>query len=174
MCNVIQVGEESTPCKLRFGEDFKGPKIPFGCQADYWTGPRKKPKQDPKYEPTSKPGVFLGYVVHPGFDFRTEFVVASLQDIKIANYADKVNVLRVIKINEPEVINFCLRERHDGVRDGRVQAPIEGHEVQSPCGSRSPDSGEVLNKAEPDDPFSKNPGKRAVYNPGWLAFMQHV
>ncbi len=54
MCNIIQVGEEATPWKIRFGEDLKGPKIPFGCQIDYWTGPRKRPKPDLKYEPTSK------------------------------------------------------------------------------------------------------------------------
>ena len=29
-------------------------------------------------------------------------------------------------------------------------------------------------RGESSDPFSKNPGKRAVYHPGWLAFMNHV
>ena len=98
MRNVFQIGEEITPWKLRFGENFKGPKIFFGCQIDYWTGPRKRPKSDLKYKPTSKPGIFLGYVVRPGFDFRTEFIVASLQDMRIASYEDNVNVIRVIKV----------------------------------------------------------------------------
>ena len=125
MCNVIQIGEEITPWKLRFGEDYKGPKIPFGCQIDYWTGPRKRPKSDLKFEPTSKPGIFLGYVVHPGFDFRTEFIVASLQDMRVANFEDKVNVVRVIKVSEPEVINFPLQDRLTRTRDGCDQAPVE-------------------------------------------------
>ena len=96
MSNVIQVGEEATPWKIRFGENFKGPKIPFGCQIDYGTGPRKRPKPDLKYEPTSKPGIFLGYVVHPGFDFRTEFIVASLKEIRLASFDEKVNVVMKI------------------------------------------------------------------------------
>ena len=146
MCNVVQIGDEITPWKLRFGEDYKGPKIPFGCQIDYWTGPRKRPKSDLKFEPTSKPGIFLGYVVHPGFDFRTEFIVASLQDMRVANFEDKVNVLRVIKVSEPEVINFPFT-RSTGIESETavVKHPLRSsmtyfrkkHRMQSPCGSRS-------------------------------------
>ena len=72
-----------------------------------------------KYEPTSKPGIFLGYVVHPGFDFRTEFIVASLKEIRLASFDEKVNVLRVIKVSEPEVIRFPLKDRQSRIREGR-------------------------------------------------------
>ena len=182
MCNVIQVGEETTPWKIRFGEDFKGPKIPFGCQIDYWTGPRKRPKPDLKYEPTSKPGIFLGYVVHPGFDFRTEFIVASLKEIRLASFDEKVNVLRVIKVNEPEIIRFPLKDRQDRIREGREsQASIDdidqedSIEAQDSKPVREPEpSGKAEGASSPSDPNSVNPGKRAVYNPGWSAFMKHV
>ena len=56
---------KDTPWKLRFGNGFEGPLIPFGCKVDYWTGPRKRPKKQMKFDPTSEPGIFLGYVIHP-------------------------------------------------------------------------------------------------------------
>ena len=175
MCNTIQVGEEITPWKLRFGEDFKGPKVPFGCQIDCWTGPRKRPKQDLKYEPTSKPGIFLAYVVHPGF------VVASLKDMRLASFDEKVNVLRVININESEIIRFPLRERQDRIREGRDTPPIEDLddedtvEAQDAKPVRKPGpSVQGERGVAPSDPLSRNPGKSAVYSPGWVAFMKHV
>ena len=182
MSNVIQVGEEATPWKIRFGENFKGPKIPFGCQIDYWTGPRKRPKPDLKYEPTSKPGIFLGYVVHPGFDFRTEFIVASLKEIRLASFDEKVNVLRVIKVNEPEIIRFPLKDRQCRIREGREsQTSIDdvdqedSIEAQDSKPVRDPEPSEKAEGASsPSDPNNANLGKRAVYNPGWLAFMKHV
>ena len=89
---------KDTPWKLRFGTDFEGPLIPLGCKVDYWTGPRKKPKKQMKFEPTSEPGIFLGYVIHPGFHWRKEFAVASLKQINDADFDQSVTVLRVLKV----------------------------------------------------------------------------
>ena len=36
MQNVMSRTGSDTPWKIRFGESFKGPLIPFGCRIDYW------------------------------------------------------------------------------------------------------------------------------------------
>ena len=64
--NVISRSGQISPWKLRVGKDFQGPLIPFGCQVDYWNGPRKRRVKDGlKFEPTSSEGIFLGHVVNP-------------------------------------------------------------------------------------------------------------
>ena len=75
--NIQDHPEILSPWELRFGEKFKGPNIPFGARIDYWTGPKLKPKKDLRFDPTSNPGVFLGYAMQPGFVWRNEFLVAS-------------------------------------------------------------------------------------------------
>ena len=103
--------------------------------------------------------------------------------MRVASFEDKVSVLRVIKVSEPEVINFPLQDRLNRIRDGRSQAPVEElddvfpEEAQDAKPVRKPEPSDEVEpkvRGEPSDPFSKNPGKRAVYNPGWLAFMKHV
>ena len=80
MQNVISRSGQSSPWKLRFGIDFQGPLIPFGCQIEYWNGPRKRRVKDGrKFEATSSEGIFLGYVVHPESMWKEEFFVASLK-----------------------------------------------------------------------------------------------
>jgi hypothetical protein len=59
---------------LRLGSKFEGPLIPFGCLVDYWNGPRKKNKDGLRFDPTSSPGLFLGYAVHPEFSWRKNHV----------------------------------------------------------------------------------------------------
>lgn len=95
---------KDTPWKLRFGNGFEGPLIPFGCKVDYWTGPRKRPKKQMKFDPTSEPGIFLGYVIHPGFRWRKEFAVASLRQINHARFDQFVAVLIVLKVAVPDRI----------------------------------------------------------------------
>jgi len=65
MQNVIATGGDKSPWELRFGSKFDGPLVPFGCLVDYWNGPRKKNKEGLRFDPTSSPGLFLGYAIHP-------------------------------------------------------------------------------------------------------------
>ena len=87
--------EIKSPWELRFGEKFKGPNIPFGARIDYWIGPKLKPKKDLRFDPTSNPGVFLGYAIQPGFIWRNEFHVASLKDLMEKDFNEAVQVIRV-------------------------------------------------------------------------------
>ena len=80
MQNVLATGGGPSPRELRFGSKFEGPLIPFGCLVDYWKWPRKKNKEGLRLDPTSSPGLFLGYAIHTEFSWRKEFMIAPTKD----------------------------------------------------------------------------------------------
>ena len=53
MQNVLSAGGKTSPWEQMFGEKFDGPLIPFGCSEGL------------RFDPTSSPGLFLGYAIHP-------------------------------------------------------------------------------------------------------------
>ena len=88
--------------------------------------------------------------------------------MRIAGYEDKVNVIRVIKVSEPEIINFPLQNRLSRIRDGRDQASDEELEDMFPDDAqdakpvRKPEpSDDVEPKAKGDLPihFLRTPGR---------------
>ena len=173
---------KDTPWKLRFGTDFTGPLIPFGCKVDYWSGPRKKPKRQMKFEPTTEPGIFLGYVIHPGFHWRKEFAVVSLKQFNEADFDQAVTVLRVLKVSIPGNIEFPCRKRADAIREGRLKPnqlcdeedalpPLEDQDAQ-PVREPGPAKRTVaeIEAGQPVQPSSAS----AVYHQGWLEFFKHV
>ena len=78
--NIQDEHDMKPPWELRFGEKFKGPFIPFCARIDYWIGPKLKPKKELRFVPTSNPGVFLGYAIQAGFNWRHEYVVLPLRE----------------------------------------------------------------------------------------------
>ena len=173
---------KDTPWKLRFGTDFEGPLIPFGCKVDYWTGPRKKPKRQMKFEPTTEPGIFLGYVIHPGLHWRKEFAVASLKQINDADFDQSVTVLRVLKVSVPEKIEFPCRRRADAIREGSLkpnqlcddQDALPPPEEQDAQPVREPGPAKrTITDIEAGQPAQQSSAS-AVYHQGWLEFFKHV
>ena len=78
--NIAQFDDEDqSPWELRFGERFKGPIVPFGCKIDYSTGPRKRVEDDLRFDPTSAPGIFIGYILRPGVCFGTNTLSCHFQ-----------------------------------------------------------------------------------------------
>ena len=117
--NIDQDPERTSPWKLRFGEDFKGPHIPFGARIDYWTGPKNKPKKGLKFDPSSNPGVFLGYAIHPEFVWRKEYLVIPLKEAMEKDFADPVSAIRVFNLSLPDTgIQFPLKGKYNAIREG--------------------------------------------------------
>ena len=111
------------PWELRFGEKFKGPNIPFGARIDYWTGPKLKPKKDLRFDPTSNPGIFLGYAMQPGFIWRNEFLVASLKDLMEKDFNESVQVVRVNQLTVPDgPFVYPLKGRYKAIREGLYES----------------------------------------------------
>ena len=67
--NITDHSDYHSPWKVRFGEGFPGPYLPFGCQINFWTGPKNRPNKLLKLNQTSRAGLFLGYPIHPDFVF---------------------------------------------------------------------------------------------------------
>ena len=117
--NIQDHPEILSPWELRFGEKFKGPNIPFGARIDYWTGPKLKPKKDLRFDPTSNPGVFLGYAMQPGFIWRNEYLVASLKDLMEKEFNEAVQVVRVNQLTVPDgPFVYPLKGRYKAIREG--------------------------------------------------------
>jgi hypothetical protein len=136
-----------------------------------------------KFEPTTEPGIFLGYVIHPGFHWRKEFAVASLKQINDADFDQSVTVLRVMKVSVPENIEFPCRKRADAIREGRLRPnqlcddeeddlpPLEEQDAQ-PAREPGPVRRTIkdIEAGQPAQPSSAS----AIYHKRWLEFLKHV
>ena len=169
MQNIIATGGKASPWELRFGEKFDGPMIPFGCLVDYWNGPRKKNKDNLRFDPTSSPGIFLGYAIHPEFSWRNEFMIVPSKNL-VENEANGTSsVLRVMKIIKPDDTHFPLQGRSEFGKD----APG----LDQALGNQWP----TLEDQDAPMPEDVGPGEsyqlstaHAVHDEAWLPFMRHI
>ena len=161
--NILGTGGNPSPWELRFGSKFIGPLTPFGRIVDYWNGPSLR------FDPTSSPGLSLGYAIHAEFMWRKEVMVIPTKDL-IENEANgTASVLRVLKINKP----------------GKTQYPLQG---RSTFGKDEPGLTEAVGNQEPtledqdakmDEPESSRRddfqlSAHAVHDETWLPFMRHI
>ena len=117
--NIVDTREGSSPWSLRFGEKFKGPLVPFGLRIDYWIGPKNKAKSSLRFEPTSNPGIFLGYAVQSNFAWRKEFMVLPLKDVMESDFSAEIQPLRVHQIAVPDIgLHFPCKGRYNMIREG--------------------------------------------------------
>ena len=178
--NIIEdeKDELGSPWKRRFGENFPGLPLPFGCRVDYWNGPKKRPKNNLRFEPTTDPGIFLGYAIHPEFNWRKEYLVISLKDALDSPIDAKLKVLRVININKPSSISFPLQNRMLSVRDGRLAVGLDEDEArelsdQDAKPVREPEPSErSMPEIEKGLPVQESSAS-AIHHPGWLGFLRH-
>ena len=87
--------------KDRFGEAFDGLMVPFGAKVLYWNNPEQKVTGESKFSSTGVDGVFLGYHVQPGLNWRKEYLVAPLKGFKQALEAGNLQVLRSKRMELP-------------------------------------------------------------------------
>ena len=117
--NIFDAREGSSPWSQRFGEKFKGPLVPFGLRIDYWIGPKNKAKSSLRFEPTSNPGIFLGYAVQSNFVWRKEFMVLPLKDVMELDFSAEIQPLRVHHIPVPDIgLHFPCKGRYNMIREG--------------------------------------------------------
>ena len=117
--NILDAREVSSPWSQRFGEKFIGPLLPFGLRIDYWIGPKNKAKSSLRFEPTSNPGMFLGYAVQSNFVWRKEFMVLPLKDVMESDFSAEIQPLRVHQIAVPDIgLHFPCKGRCNMIREG--------------------------------------------------------
>ena len=74
-----QLDGSESPCQLRFGEEFPAMNIPFGANVLFWNNPKRADSTAGKLSPTANEGIFLGYHIQPGHDWKGEYLVAKLE-----------------------------------------------------------------------------------------------
>lgn len=74
-----QLNGAEAPWKLRFGEEFQGLHVPFGAKILFWNNPARADNTAGKLSPTANDGIFLGYHIQPGHQWKGEYLVAKLE-----------------------------------------------------------------------------------------------
>jgi hypothetical protein len=74
-----QLDGSESPWHLRFGEKFIAMHILFGAKVLFWNNPERADNTAGKLSPTSNEGIFLGYYIQPGNDWKGEYLVAKLE-----------------------------------------------------------------------------------------------
>ena len=169
MQNVIATGGDKSPWELRFGSKFDGPLIPFGCLVDYWNGPRKKNKEGRRFDPTSSPGLFLGYAIHPEFMWRKEFMVVPTEDLIENESNGTALILRVLKIHKPDETQFPLQGRTTFGKDDPGLTEALGN--QEP--TLEDQDAEMTDDDAQQESFQLSTA-HAVHDETWLPFMRHI
>ncbi len=83
----VAVTNGDSPWNLRHGTgQYAGPLIPFGCSVDYLPKPETV-KKLPKFEPRGHQGIFLGYYLQPGGQWKHEFLIFPLERFIDYEYA---------------------------------------------------------------------------------------
>ena len=75
----------TTPWTRRHVREFGSPLIPFGCLVDF-KSTVEETKKLPKFSPQAIPGVFLGYDLSPGGQWKRVCLVAALDDFRDADF----------------------------------------------------------------------------------------
>ena len=74
-----QLDGSESPWQLRFADEFPAMHIPFGAKVLFWNNPKRADNTAGKLSSTSNEGIFLGYYIQPGHDWKGEYLVAKLE-----------------------------------------------------------------------------------------------
>jgi hypothetical protein len=114
----VAVTNGDSPWNLRHGKgQYAGPLIPFGCLVDYLPKPEQV-KLLPKFEPRGQQGIFMGYYLQPGGQWKHELLVFPLSRFTDYDFTRprKLTELRPrrtmeAKLNGP--VTFPMKEKYD-------------------------------------------------------------
>ena len=135
MYNLVHPnGPKYTPWFKRFGVEFPGALLPFGCRVDYWLGPKSKRAKEgrERFAPTSEPGIFLGYHFQPGMKWKKEILVVPIKDVNRQDFNEFIKPIKVDRFEVPKGdYVFPLKERAEKVRLGGATDALERPVVES-------------------------------------------
>ena len=105
VCHLLNVepGEDdvSAWCKLH-GAEFKGDKIPFGALVYFKPSGARANEQAHKFDPKGIPGVFAGYEIAPGVNWRRQYMAWALSDMTKQNYSFNAKTI-IDKLRHPHL-----------------------------------------------------------------------
>ena len=112
------LSDGKTPYERRFGQQFKGPIIPFGSLVEYHPISAKDQSRIHHFGKKVLPGLFLGYAVYAGGIWKGDVLVADLEELETMDaseiYWNRLNAKEVIFPKETG--NFIFP-----IADGRIK-----------------------------------------------------
>ena len=170
-CTAVNIsnphGAKFTPWFKRFGSQFPGKVIPFGCRIDYWVGPKKKRKNRERFEPTAEPGVFVGYHFQPGMKWKHEVLVLSLKELNRQDFHECIKPIRAYQFKVPEGdFTFPMKQRYERVQQGLAADALERPATESlhnqdaePSAEQAAEASDADRKVEPPKVLHPKTGK---------------
>ena len=108
--NVVDVlYQGQTSYHTRYGEDFRGPIIPFGAEIQYKPISPKDQKRVHKVGTKMLSGVFVGYAQRQGGGWTGDLEICDWENIQNAEHSSEIHVKR-FKANEVQVM--MLGDKH--------------------------------------------------------------
>ena len=92
---AIENVEIATPYKHRYGEDFRGPALPFGCEVDYLPSSDKEKDSRHKFGDKTCRGIFPGYHQLVGGGWSGDLLIANWDQIENAQDFSEIYVQRI-------------------------------------------------------------------------------
>ena len=94
------LSDGKTPYERRFGQQFKGPIIPFGSLVEYHPITAKYQSRIHQFGKKVLPGLFLGYALYAGGIWKGDVLVADLEELETVDaseiYSERLNAKKVI------------------------------------------------------------------------------
>ena len=134
MSSNVGPGEDdvSAWCKLH-GAEFKGDKIPFGALVYFKPSGARANEQAHKFDPKGIPGVFAGYEIARGINWRRQYMAWALSDMTKQNYSfnakTTIDKLRHPHLTEKIQVHLPLTFPCKDIYE-KVNAALEGLTVK--------------------------------------------
>ena len=163
--------DEDSPWKKRFGTDFKGMVLPFGCGV--WFMPAPTICENSQAAPRLSYGIFLGYRNQPGGRWNGEYLVADIdhfagKDLDVdsvqTEYRFWPHITKVVRLPN-EGVTFPLKERYDwynNTLDGRETHLLHMDDLETSLGEAKKQEGdgpEILRPSEEPPPIPSSSSK---------------
>jgi hypothetical protein len=99
--NVEKVDGDSAWLRRFGGRPFNGHRIPFGALVEFKPSPTRDALS--KFAPRAVPGIFLGYVLQPGCQWKGDYYAAALSEFQAVDGGrfEKVSVQRIKEVVPP-------------------------------------------------------------------------
>ena len=124
---------EKTPYERRFGEPFRGPRIPFGWLVEYHSISVRDQSRLLQFGKNVLPGIFLGYALIAGRIWKGDIMIADFgrfgKDARIGDPSSKNQCKGSIDATKGEHFIFP-------VADGTAKLLGRDHEVREPTQRR--------------------------------------
>ena len=97
----------------RFGEDFKGPLIPFGAEIQYKPIAQKDKERLHQFGSKMLSGIFMGYKQKAGGGWSFDLLVADWEEIAAAQTTNDIYAKRLkagdVQVNSKDTFRFLKR-----------------------------------------------------------------